>query len=204
MVTIATSRYDGVYTIIKETGRVADQCLADLIRDEIDQPKSDCELIRAVLRKYDVTDTGPNNVTPRPGNMYTMENNPTIAQYNNAIDNIKKRVRELPDKNFLIVFCVAGYSMQIGGHEVVLVNEFDGRSTFYKFCSVEKDVRLIAELFKNTYQIVIFACRREVFNRTIHCGGISKAEANKMQEEDQSIDDGEFEKLKKKKMLAAI
>ena len=46
--------------------------------------------------------------------------------------------------------------------------------------NVEDDFRDISENFPHTFQIIIFACCREVYNPIKHCGGFpSKAEAEK-------------------------
>lgn len=71
--------------------------------------------------------------------------------------------------------------MNQNGRQVFLVNEYDPKTTFYRLCNVENYIRSFAEDFKNSYQIVVFACCRENLNRNKHSGGIPKELAESMQ-----------------------
>ena len=46
----------------------------------------------------------------------------------------------------------------------------------------EFEIRDIAKKFANSYSIAVFACCREVLNRDIHCGGITKQKAKELLE----------------------
>ena len=69
--------------------------------------------------------------------------------------------------------------MQVSGKQVVLLNEFEPNRGFYKWWGVEEDVRTLAELFPNSYQIAIFACCRQIYDptRDSGCFGGTKQEA---------------------------
>ena len=57
-------------------------------------------------------------------------------------------------------YCFAGHGMQKAGRQIILLNEFDSKTTFYKHIDVESQVRSIAEKHPNSYQIVVFAACR--------------------------------------------
>ena len=58
----------------------------------------------------------------------------------------------------------AGISMQIEGHAVILHNEFDRTTGFFKKFSLEKKMRSWAELYQNAYTICIYACNRDIYS----------------------------------------
>ena len=60
--------------------------------------------------------------------------------------------------------------MQDSGRQVVLLNDFDEKTGFYRRWQIEFDVRDRAKDYRNTYQIAVFACCREHFRETYHCG----------------------------------
>ena len=81
---------------------------------------------------------------------------------------INRRCRENPDKKLLIVFVLAGHGMQVGGQQVLLLNEF--KNGFYAWFAVEGTIRVRAEFYSNIYQIGIFACCREIHGSKDHYG----------------------------------
>ena len=68
----------------------------------------------------------------------------------------------------------------MGGRQVVLLNEWDKRSSFYKKWGIEGEIRDIAWHFPNSYQMGFFACCREILLRDIHSGGLSKENAEQL------------------------
>ena len=122
------------------------------------------------MKHYDITDTGPNNI-------YNMENDPTSKEVMATTKCIKLRLLNNPNENFIIFYVIAGHGMTMAGRQIVLLNEFHKRSTFYGKWGVEGDIRDIARMYKNSFQIAFFACCREIMNRSIHSGGFSKADA---------------------------
>ena len=83
---------------------------------------------------------------------------------------LNKRARVNPEKKILIVFALASHGMQDSGRQVVLLNDFNAKKGFFNTWQVEHDIRDRASAYKNTYQIAIFACCREHFRETYHCG----------------------------------
>ena len=60
------------------------------------------------------------------------------------------------------------------GKQIVLTNEFE--KGFYRSLNIEADVRIQTKK-PNLYWVVVFACCRELYTPTKHCGGISLEEA---------------------------
>ena len=79
----------------------------------------------------------------------------------------------------LVFYAFAGHGMQIDGEQVLLVNQFSVRNGFYEWWAAEADIRRMAKRFSNTYSVAIFACGREIFRPSKHCGlfGGSKEKA---------------------------
>lgn len=87
-----------------------------------------------------------------------------------------------PDKNFLVIFVVAGHGMNDSGHQVLLINEFDDNTKFYKKFQLEKKLRTFAKMYPNTYNMAFCACCREIFNEERHFGFKTKEEAEAKKE----------------------
>ena len=56
------------------------------------------------------------------------------------------------------------------GRQIVLINEFDKKTGFYRLWGIEADIRRLAKSNTNAYIIGLFACCREIFSSTKHCG----------------------------------
>ena len=72
---------------------------------------------------------------------------------------------------------MAGHGMIINAKQVLLLNQFNAYSGFYKFWGAEGDVRDIAESYRNSYSMVFFACCRELFIPHKHTNGFGGTEA---------------------------
>ena len=95
-----------------------------------------------------------------------------------------------PDKNFLICYCFACHGMHYNGRQIVILNEYDSKTKFYKYFNIENRIRFIAEDFRNSYQIAVFACCRETMVREKHTNGSpTKEEAIFRQHFLQKIED---------------
>ena len=79
------------------------------------------------------------------------------------MSNIKKRLNDNPDLNFLVLFIVAGHGMIFYGYQSLILNEFDKYTNFYKQWGLERDCRDLAKKFRNSYVMAVFACCRELF-----------------------------------------
>jgi len=53
--------------------------------------------------------------------------------------------------------------MTVNGEQVLLANEYDEKNEWYKFLTVEKNVRVAANFAPNIYFFTTFACCREKF-----------------------------------------
>ena len=73
--------------------------------DDLPDSKKDCAAFRAAFNKYEITDTGP-------GDIYKIEDNPSTEHKDAVFLSIRKRLRDNPSKNYLIVFVLAGHGMQ--------------------------------------------------------------------------------------------
>ena len=60
--------------------------------------------------------------------------------------------------------------MQMDGEQVLVINEFNKRTGFYQIWNAEADIRTMAKKHPNTFSVGIFACCREIFSTTRHCG----------------------------------
>ena len=85
--------------------------------------------------------------------------------------------KSTPDKLSLLMHCFAGHGMCKDGRQVLLINQFDASSKFYKAAPAEIEIRNLAKLYRNTYHFCIYACCREIFMKERHTNGISKAQA---------------------------
>ena len=65
-----------------------------------------------------------------------------------------------PPVNYLVIFLFAGHGMIKDGSQVLLYNEFDEKTGFYKMFRAEKKIRQWAEIFPNAYLMGIYACCR--------------------------------------------
>ena len=79
--------------------------------------------------------------------------------------------KENPDKNYTVIHLYAGHGMIASGKQVVLMNQFNRPSRFYKWIGVEQNVRDMAKKYPNSFHLVFFACCREIYDNTKHCGG---------------------------------
>ena len=70
-----------------------------------------------------------------------MGDNPSPTQFGKAIDEISKKLREgkraKPPVNYLVVILFAGHGVLKDGMQVLLYNEFDQATGFYKLLKAE-------------------------------------------------------------------
>ena len=60
--------------------------------------------------------------------------------------------------------------MQMDGEQVLVINQCNEKIGYYEWWNVESDIRTMAGKFPNTYSVAIFACCREIYRPTKHCG----------------------------------
>jgi len=69
----------------------------------------------------------------------------------------------LKPKKTLFMQFFAGHGMTLNGEQVLLGNEYDERTEWYKFLRVEQSVRTAANFNAHVYFFTVFACCREKF-----------------------------------------
>ena len=83
---------------------------------------------------------------------------------------IKKRLKKGPNKTYLLIFAVASHGMVLDGAQIVLINEYDPKTGFFKIWAIEYDIRRLAKDNTNAYIIGLMACCREMFSSQKHSG----------------------------------
>ena len=53
---------------------------------------------------------------------------------------------------------------------MLIINQCNDKIGFYEWWNVESDIRRMAKNFPNTFSVGIFACCREIYRPTKHCG----------------------------------
>ena len=91
--------------------------------------KDDCATIKTALDRYNVTDTCDG--------LYWMED-PDQMRIKQVKSSLLKKLRNNPKEKILIVFVLAGHGMQMSGKQVLLINEFNKYTGFYKFWGIEE------------------------------------------------------------------
>ena len=103
--------------------------------------------MREALERYGIKDTGP----IEDENLYVINDNATFKKTSSIMKNIRQRIANNPDKNYLVVYVLAGHGMIAAGKQVMLLNEFNKSTGFYKFWGIEGEVRGIAQKHPNSY-----------------------------------------------------
>ena len=120
----------------------------------------DIEAFKEAMEHYGATD---------PDDCYVMHN-ANFKECNTIFRNMQNRIKKNPDTNFLVLYVFAGHGMNVKGQQVLLLNEFDKASNWYKMLNVEAKIRVIAQMNPNSYQLAFFACCREIYDMTYHYG----------------------------------
>ena len=68
-----------------------------------------------------------------------------------------------PEETFLVIYVVAGLGIVYEGKQMVLLNEFDERTKYFKTWAIEHDIHAIAKSYKNTHSIAILRLSRKIF-----------------------------------------
>ena len=138
--------------------------------EDLELGKEECESMKTALEEYGISDTGAENI-------YTMTEDPTSQKVKQAMRSLKNRLNDNKDKKFLIVYVIVGQGLHSHGQQIVLLNQMNNLTGFYKHWSVETDIRSIAFNFPNVYQVAFFACGRELWNSIEHVGCFESKEA---------------------------
>ena len=105
----------------------------------------------------------------KPEDVYNLCNE-SFKQCTVTLRNIQKRIQEDPETNYLILYVIAGHGMNVKGQQVLLLNEFDKKTNWYKMLMVETKIRTLAKICPNSYQVAFFGCCREVYDKSFHNG----------------------------------
>ena len=70
--------------------------------------KDDIDAIRIMAARYAITDYGKND-------SYLLDNTPSYKRVFKTRTGISTRLRENPDKTFLLLYALAGHGMQVNG-----------------------------------------------------------------------------------------
>ena len=79
--------------------------------------------------------------------------------------------------------------MNVKGQQVLLLNEFDKQSNWYKMLNVEAKIRVIAQMCPNSYQLAFFACCREIYDKSYHFGVIKDFYKDNMDKTEEEVED---------------
>ena len=62
-----------------------------------------------------------------------------------------KQFKQNPEINYVVIFVVAGHGMNERGQQIMLINEFNPKTNWYKMFNLEQFIRTFAESYQNTY-----------------------------------------------------
>ena len=97
--------------------------------------RHECELVKQVLKKYQV----------KPENIYGDTRDPTSKQWTEILSMISGRLRsgarKEPPENFLIIYAFAGNGIIKDGRFCMLFNEYDLNTRYYKMFRAEEKIR---------------------------------------------------------------
>ena len=109
---------------------------------------------------------------------------------------IKEGQESKPPVNYLVIFLFAGHGMIKEGAQVLLYNEFDENTGYYKMFKAEETIRQWAAQFQNSYFMGIFACCRQLYNSDTMEGNYSKIQLQNADKTLQEKRDSYEEKIK--------
>ena len=64
-----------------------------------------------------------------------------------------------------MILLFAGHGLLKDGQQVLVMNEYDESTRFYKLFKAENKLRTWALIFPNAYLISIFACCRQIYEK---------------------------------------
>ena len=76
---------------------------------------------------------------------------PTVAEWTKQLTAVKRVLIGRPNETILVFYCFLGHAVVGGGRTMVLTNEFDPITRFYKTICCESDIRAMACRFSNSY-----------------------------------------------------
>ena len=101
--------------------------------------------MREGFRRYGVLDSGACDI-------YTMNDGATKSNKDQVIKSINQRLEKNPNKKFMVVYLLDGHGMQDNHRkQVIVLNEFNDKTRFYKLWPIENDIQTIAKKHANSY-----------------------------------------------------
>ena len=101
----------------------------------------DIDSFREAMKHYGATD---------PDDCYVLHN-ADFKTCNAKFRDLQKRMQKNPETKFLVLYVLAGHGMNVKGQQVLLLNEFDKPTNWYKMLNVEAKIRVIAQMNPNSY-----------------------------------------------------
>ena len=114
----------------------------------------DCIDIRESLKDYGIEDVGPiahnNTWIVNDRDMDRTGDSPTAIK-DQVMSEVKARLVKDWQTNFLVLYVFAGHGMLAYGKQVLLLNEYNEETGYYKWWGIEGEVRNVGERFPNSY-----------------------------------------------------
>ena len=105
---------------------------------ELPAVTEDIRTMKKAMLAYEIVDTGPTVMkNGKEKGMYELDEDPKLHEIEEVKRHLIEYLRTHPEELVLIVYVIAGHGMQMSGKQVVLVNEHDERSGWYKFWGIE-------------------------------------------------------------------
>ena len=84
--------------------------------------------------QYGIEDTGPIG----DENLYVLNDEASARKMLKVMKSIRSRIMSNPEKNYLVIYMLAGHGMISTGKQVMLLNEFNKNTGFYKLWGIEE------------------------------------------------------------------
>ena len=97
------------------------------------------------LKMYDVSNE------PGKKNVYDLVGESGLDVCKKTLAEIRTRISDNPDENFLIFYILHGLGMIVDGSSALILNSFDEPTSFFEFWEIEDSIREIASALPNTY-----------------------------------------------------
>ena len=150
---------------------------------DLPKVKQDCAWLEDAITKYGNVDFGPDN-------MFKMTDGPDYSTVMKTKKQLFQKLKQSKHKKTLVSYVFAGHGMQENGTQVVVINEYDKETRFYRLWKIENMIRTFARMFPNSFHLAFFACCREIFNPEYHRGGYTGTDeevAKHFKEQDEKM-----------------
>jgi hypothetical protein len=176
--TFATTKHDSTYKLNVKLGTL------EPAQGPLTTTIEDVNLIRDLFEKFS------QNIEIKEHNGVSFDLvNPTWNECMKVQKALKALLKDAGEERIAIVYTFASHGGMRGGLQTVIVDQFDKKTRYFKLWQVEAMIRDLARIFVRSFHFVIFACCREVLEKTADCyeGPYDKAFA-KYQEDVKAIE----------------